>query len=46
MLSHHHLSRAYNDMLHLCEKYAPLENLERYDPAKDISVPGVLEPGL
>lgn len=35
---------AYNDMLYLCEKYAPLESLERYDPIKDISVTGVLEP--
>lgn len=33
--------RAYNDMLFLCEKYAPLESLERYDPEKDISVTGV-----
>jgi protein-ribulosamine 3-kinase len=24
--------RAYNDMLYLCEKYAPLESLERYRP--------------
>jgi hypothetical protein len=31
-------------MLYLCEKYAPLESLERYDPIKDISVTGVLEP--
>lgn len=28
-------------MLFLCEKYAPLESLERYDPEKDISVTGV-----
>ncbi|KAH8761023.1 Fructosamine kinase-domain-containing protein [Diaporthe sp. PMI_573] len=34
---------AYNDMLFLCEKYAPLESLERYDPEKDISVTGVVE---
>ncbi|KAI1121994.1 Fructosamine kinase-domain-containing protein [Nemania abortiva] len=32
---------AYNDMLFLCEKYAPLESLERYDPMKDISVTGI-----
>ena len=25
-------------MLYLCEKYGPLESLERYDPEKDISV--------
>lgn len=31
-------------MLYLCEKYAPLESLERYDPIKDISVTGVSEP--
>lgn len=33
-------SSAYNDMLYLCEKYGPLESLEKYDPAKDISVTG------
>ncbi|KAI0968075.1 Fructosamine kinase-domain-containing protein [Xylaria arbuscula] len=32
---------AYNDMLFLCEKYAPLEGLEKYDPMKDISVTGI-----
>ena len=37
------LGRAYNDMLFLCGKYAPLESLERYDPEKDISVTGVVE---
>lgn len=36
--------RAYNDMLYLCEKYAPLDSLERYDPEKDISVTGYREP--
>lgn len=30
-------------MLFLCEKYAPLNTLERYDPAKDISVNGFSE---
>ena len=25
-------------MLFLCEKYAPLESLEKYNPEKDISV--------
>ncbi|KAI1272206.1 Fructosamine kinase-domain-containing protein [Xylaria sp. FL0933] len=34
---------AYNDMLFLCEKYAPLETLEKYDPMKDISVTGIQE---
>ena len=29
---------AYNDMLYLCEKYGPLESLEKYDPAKDVMV--------
>lgn len=29
---------AYNDMLFLCEKYAPLGSLEKYCPEKDISV--------
>lgn len=33
--------RAYNDMLYLCEKYGPLDNLEKYNPEKDISVSGV-----
>lgn len=30
-------------MLFLCEKYAPLDTLERYDPDKDISITGVTE---
>lgn len=25
-------------MLFLCEKYAPLESLEKYNPEKDVSV--------
>ncbi|OQE43171.1 hypothetical protein PENCOP_c003G07814 [Penicillium coprophilum] len=33
-------SIAYNDMLFLCEKYGPLEGLEKYNPNKDISVTG------
>ncbi|PSN69320.1 hypothetical protein BS50DRAFT_599592 [Corynespora cassiicola Philippines] len=31
---------AYNDMLYLCEKYAPLDILESYRPENDISVTG------
>ncbi|KAH8802638.1 Fructosamine kinase-domain-containing protein [Xylogone sp. PMI_703] len=31
---------AYNDMLYLCEKYAPLDTLEKYSPEHDISVTG------
>ncbi|CAG8973757.1 hypothetical protein HYALB_00007707 [Hymenoscyphus albidus] len=31
---------AFNDMLFLCEKYGPVESLEKYDPEKDISVTG------
>lgn len=31
-------------MLYLCERYAPLESLEKYDPMQDIGVTGVLEP--
>ncbi|ROW06754.1 hypothetical protein VMCG_04188 [Cytospora schulzeri] len=31
---------AYNDMLYLCEKYGPLDSLEKYDHSKDISVTG------
>lgn len=27
-------------MLYLCEKYGPLDSLERYDSEKDISVTG------
>ncbi|KAK5636840.1 hypothetical protein RRF57_012552 [Xylaria bambusicola] len=34
---------AYNDMLFLCEKYAPLSSLEKYDPMRDISVTGIQE---
>jgi protein-ribulosamine 3-kinase len=30
--------RAYNDMLYLCEKYGPLDSLEKYDPAKDVAI--------
>jgi len=30
-----YVNRAYNDMLYLCEKYGPLEGLEKYDPGKD-----------
>ena len=36
--------RAYNDMLFLCEKYAPLDCLEKYDPEKDVSVTGAYVP--
>ncbi|EGX95467.1 Protein kinase-like domain [Cordyceps militaris CM01] len=28
---------AYNDVLFLCEKYGPLESLEKYDPRKDVA---------
>ncbi|CAJ2503250.1 Uu.00g106440.m01.CDS01 [Anthostomella pinea] len=35
---------AYNDMLYLCEKYGPLDSLERYDPQKDLSVTGAYTP--
>ncbi|KAI0014867.1 Fructosamine kinase-domain-containing protein [Xylariomycetidae sp. FL0641] len=35
---------AYNDMLYLCEKYAPSKRLEKYDPEHDISVTGVQQP--
>ena len=33
-------SSAYNDMCYLCEKYAPLESLGKYDSDKDPSVTG------
>ncbi|RVX74456.1 hypothetical protein B0A52_01582 [Exophiala mesophila] len=35
---------AYNDMLYLCEQYAPLDSLEKYSPEKDISVTGAYVP--
>lgn len=38
--------RAYNDMLYLCEKFAPLDRLEKYDAEKDISVTGAYVPFL
>ena len=31
-------------MLYLCEKYGPLDSLEKYDPAKDISATGPYVP--
>ena len=31
---------AYNDMCYLCEKYAPLEGLGKYDSEKDPEVTG------
>jgi hypothetical protein len=37
-------NRAYDDILYLCEKYAPLDTLEKYDPEKDISVTGAYTP--
>ena len=40
----HSLDSAYNDMLYLCEKYGPLEILEKYNPEKDISVAGAYVP--
>jgi protein-ribulosamine 3-kinase len=33
--------RAYNEMLYLCQEYAPLDTLEKYDPQQDITVTGV-----
>ncbi|KAH8913018.1 hypothetical protein BR93DRAFT_984563 [Coniochaeta sp. PMI_546] len=29
---------AFNDILYLCEKYAPLETLEKYNPGKDVGM--------
>lgn len=31
-------------MLYLCEKYGPLETLEKYNPERDISVTGSYAP--
>lgn len=36
--------RAFNDMLYLCQKYGPLNSLEKYDPEKDVSVTGAYVP--
>lgn len=38
------LHRAYNDMLYLCEKYGPLDSLEKYTPENDVSVTGAYVP--
>jgi hypothetical protein len=38
--------RVLNDMYYLCEKYAPLESLGKYDPQKDPSVTGEWLVGL
>jgi hypothetical protein len=32
--------RAYNDMCYLCEKYAPIEGIDKYDPKIDPSITG------
>jgi fructosamine-3-kinase len=32
--------RAYNNMCYLCEKYAPLEGIDKYDPSIDPSLTG------
>ncbi|KAK8038028.1 ATP-dependent Clp protease ATP-binding protein subunit ClpB [Apiospora phragmitis] len=37
---------AYNDILYLCEKYRPLDSLERYDPSRDLSITGAQIPFL
>ena len=34
------VNSAYNDMCYLCEKYAPLEGLGKYDPSQDPEVTG------
>ena len=36
----HESDQAYNDILFLCEKYAPFDHPDKYDPDKDISVTG------
>jgi protein-ribulosamine 3-kinase len=38
------LYRAYNDMLYLCDKYGPLDSLEKYNPKMDVSVTGAYVP--
>ncbi|KAI1322517.1 Fructosamine kinase-domain-containing protein [Xylariaceae sp. FL0255] len=35
---------AYNDMLYLCEHYAPSEDLEKYDPEQDVRLSGLYIP--
>ena len=43
-LLNHTLCRAYNDMLYLCEKYGPLDSLEKYNPERDVSITGAYVP--
>lgn len=31
---------AYNNMCYLCEKYAPIDGIDKYDPRIDPSVTG------
>jgi hypothetical protein len=35
------MERAYNNMCYLCEKYAPLAGIAKYDPSIDPSITGV-----
>ncbi|KAI0202547.1 Fructosamine kinase-domain-containing protein [Astrocystis sublimbata] len=36
---------AYNDMCFLCEKYAPLDTIDKYDPSLDpVVTPGIVPP--
>ena len=42
MLTSSHLNRAYNNMCYLCEKFAPIDGIDKYDPVKDPSVTGVI----
>lgn len=32
--------RAYNNMCYLCEKYAPIDGIDKYDPMIDPSITG------
>ena len=34
------VTSAYNNMCYLCEKYAPLEGVDKYDPSIDPSLTG------
>jgi hypothetical protein len=33
-------NRAYNNMCYLCEKYAPIDGIDKYDPQIDPSITG------
>lgn len=38
----HMFYSAYNDMCYLCEKYAPIEGIDKYNPMFDPSITGAV----